>query len=170
MCGHSATDPALPPAGRLKTRPEFLAVRAGERRNGPYFLLELRDRGDGGAPRVGYTVTKRQGNAVERNRMRRRLREAVRLEGRSVMSPGHDYVLVGRRELLDVSFSRLTSALKARIEGPRATSDGRHRGKRAPEDGARERLRAERTPPDDSRPEGEAGPHERPPSRMRDGQ
>ena len=157
-------------AGRLKTRPEFLAVRAGERRNGPYFLLELRDRGDGGAPRVGYTVTRRQGNAVERNRMRRRLREAVRLAGQFAMRPGHDYVVVARRDALDASFSRLTSALKARIEGPRATTERGALPEAGSEDHARDRLRARKGPPEDRRPEGEASFHERRPSRMKDGQ
>ena len=159
-----------PTAGRLKTRPEFLSVRAGERRNGPYFLLELRDRGDGGAPRVGYTVTKRQGNAVERNRMRRRLREAVRLVGQFAMRPGHDYVVVARRDALDASFSRLTSALKARIEGPRARSDAGHRRESASQDDAPNPVRGRMSPPDDRRPEGEASFRESRPSRMEDGQ
>jgi ribonuclease P protein component len=109
-------------SGRLKRRADFLAVQKGERRKGPLFLLEVLDKRNGtgdeaGLPRVGFTVTKRQGNAVERNRIRRRLREAVRLAGQTAMQPGHDYVLVGRRDALHASFSRLTSALKDRIEG-----------------------------------------------------
>lgn len=109
------------PVERLKRRAEFLAVQKGERRKGALFLLELRERtGDaGGPPRVGFTVTRRQGNAVERNRMRRRLREAVRNGAADSMAPGHDYVIVARRDVLGASFSRLTSALKERIEGRR---------------------------------------------------
>ncbi|TPW28176.1 ribonuclease P protein component [Pararhizobium mangrovi] len=116
--------------GRLKKRSSFLAVREGERRRGPFFVLEVRDRGDGEAPRIGFTVTKRQGNACERNRIRRRLKEAVRLEGRFAMAEGHDYVLVGRREVLHASFSRLTSALKDRIEGRRERAARRGDGAR----------------------------------------
>ena len=105
--------------GRLRKRSEFLAVRKGERRKGPYFLLEVLDRRAGDeAPRVGYTVTKRQGNAVERNRIRRRLREAVRLQAGFDMKPGHDYVVVGRRDALTAPFGELTSSLAARISGP----------------------------------------------------
>lgn len=100
-------------------------MRRGERRKGPFFLLEVLRRDDDEAPRVGYTVTRKQGNSVERNRMRRRLREAVRLVGGFAMKPGHDYVLVARRDALDASFSRLTLALKDRIESPRRPEGGR---------------------------------------------
>ncbi|AMM85078.1 ribonuclease P protein component [Martelella lutilitoris] len=117
--------------GRLKTRPQFLAVQKGERRKGPLFLLEVLDRREPlEGPRVGFTVTKRQGNAVERNRMRRRLKEAVRLKGAFAMQPGCDYVVVGRREVLDVSFAMLADELESRIsKSPRT---GRSRKASAP--------------------------------------
>ena len=112
---------SIPPkktAGRLKSRPEFLAVREGERRKGPFFLLEVLDRqAPETGPRVGFTVTKKHGNAVERNRMRRRLREAVRLSADDAMKPGHDYVIVARRDVLSVPFDRLKRALVERIDG-----------------------------------------------------
>lgn len=102
--------------GRLKSRPQFLAVRDGEKRRGPLFLLEVLDRKDPESePRVGFTVTKKQGNAVERNRMKRRLREAVRQSGKFAMKNGHDYVIVARRELLSAPFAEMTSALSERI-------------------------------------------------------
>ncbi|MEA3536330.1 ribonuclease P protein component [Rhizobium sp. CC-YZS058] len=111
-------------AGRLKSRPQFLAVREGERRKGATFLLEVLDRGEAdAAPRVGFTVTKKHGNAVERNRMRRRLREAVRLKAATAMKAGHDYVIVARRDVLGIPFETLTGQLIARIEGRRG--DGR---------------------------------------------
>ena len=87
--------------GRMRKRAEFLAARKGRRLNGPLFFVEARDRGDGGEPRVGLTVTKKVGNAVERNRIRRRLREAVRLRAGADMAAGIDYVIVARRDLLD---------------------------------------------------------------------
>ncbi|MFB2549777.1 ribonuclease P protein component [Ensifer soli] len=103
-------------AGRLKSRPQFLAVRNGERRKGPFFVLEVLDRGAAAeAPRVGFTVTKKHGNAVERNRMRRRLREAVRLFAGDAMKPGHDYVVVARREVLAAPFAKLSKSLRDRI-------------------------------------------------------
>ncbi|NKN35040.1 ribonuclease P protein component [Agrobacterium sp. a22-2] len=104
-------------AGRLKSRPQFLAVREGERRKGKYFLLEVLDRAEPEtAPRVGFTVTKKHGNAVERNRMRRRLKEAVRVSAGFAMMPGHDYVIVARRDVLAAPFRQLVTQLHQRIE------------------------------------------------------
>ena len=104
------------PVGRLKSRPQFLAVRHGEARKGRTFLLEVLDRKDEAPPRVGFTVTKKHGNAVERNRMRRRLKEAVRLHAGFAMQPGHDYVVVARRDVLTAPFEKLVSELVQRIE------------------------------------------------------
>ncbi len=50
--------------------------------------------------RFGFTVTKKTGNAPERNRIRRRLREAVRRAGEGLEGIGGDFVLIGRREAL----------------------------------------------------------------------
>ena len=104
-------------------------MRQGERRRGPYFILEILDRkAPGEAPRTGFTVTKKQGNSVERNRIRRRLKEAVRLSGRFAMLPGHDYVFVGHRDALEASFEELTKALVTRIAS-RQKDKGRAPGK-----------------------------------------
>ncbi|TQN60164.1 MULTISPECIES: ribonuclease P protein component [Agrobacterium tumefaciens complex] len=117
--------------GRLKNRSEFLAVQAGEKRRGSTFLLEVLDRKTPETePRVGFTVTKRQGNAVERNRMRRRLKEAVRLSAGFAMKPGHDYVIVARRDVLDTAFPKIQSLLAERIEGtakPKRSQETRSR-------------------------------------------
>ncbi|MDB5523685.1 MAG: ribonuclease protein component [Rhizobium sp.] len=116
-------------AGRLKSRPEFLRVREGERRKGRFFMLEVLDRkAPDEAPRAGFTVTKKQGNAVERNRMRRRMKEAVRLSAQFAMQPGHDYVIVAHREALGAPFDELTNALVTRIAS-RQNSKGRTPGK-----------------------------------------
>lgn len=101
---------------RLKKRREFLAVRAGEKRRGRLFLLEVLDRAaPAQAPGVGFTVTKKVGNAPVRNRVRRRLREAVRLHAAAAMAAGHDYVVVGRREVLGAGFSVLAAELASRV-------------------------------------------------------
>jgi ribonuclease P protein component len=102
---------------RLRKRAEFLAVRGGEKRRGPLFLLEVLDREDAGPPRLGITVTKKTGNAVQRNRIRRRLKEACRVHAAAEMKPGSDYVIVGRRELLDAPFDRIKDELARRIRG-----------------------------------------------------
>ncbi|SJZ98306.1 ribonuclease P protein component [Consotaella salsifontis] len=123
--------------GRMKTRAEFLAARRGRRLNGPFFFVEALDRGDGREPRFGLTVTKKVGNAVERNRIRRRLREAIRLGAGAEMAVGHDYVIVARRDVLGVPFASLTKELGRRLahsgrnapRPPSGTSDRRPLGK-----------------------------------------
>ncbi|CAM5534285.1 ribonuclease P protein component [Aquamicrobium terrae] len=111
--------PAAKAPQRLLKRAEFLAVRRGEKRRGRLFLVEVLDRGDGGTPRVGYTVTKKVGNAVVRNRVRRRLKEAVRTGAAVGMAPGHDYVIVGRHDVLAAPFDQLRAELARRIHGTR---------------------------------------------------
>jgi len=118
----TTSDKTKSTVGRLKSRPQFLAVRKGEARRGRTFLLEVLDRKQPDEPpRVGFTVTKKHGNAAERNRMRRRLKEAVRTSAGFAMQNGHDYVVVARREVLGISFSDLTEQLAARIEGRQKT-------------------------------------------------
>ena len=90
---------------RLRQRADFLAVADGARVNSPAFTLQGRRRDDLGPIRVGFTVTKKNGNAPERNRIRRRLRQVVRLTDSMALRPHHDYVLVGRRAALSRDFS-----------------------------------------------------------------
>ena len=97
---------------RLRQRADFLAAAGGVKVSTPAFVLQARERGDGGAVRVGFTVSRKVGTAVERNRVRRRLKEAVRRSASRHMRPGHDYVIVGRRAALTVDFARLTGDLE----------------------------------------------------------
>ena len=60
------------------------------------------------AVRVGFTVSKKvHKRAVVRNRIKRRLREIIRREAREWLRPGHDYVIVARREALELTYARL---------------------------------------------------------------
>jgi ribonuclease P protein component len=99
---------------RLKRRAAFKAVAGGRRVSRPGFLLqalanEERAIGDK-APRFGFTVTKKLGNAVVRNRIRRRLKAAVaRAEDKAETAT--DYVVVGRRAALTLPFERLVTDL-----------------------------------------------------------
>jgi ribonuclease P protein component len=86
-----------PALGRLKKRAEFLRVAGkGRRAPMPGVVLQALDRSDGAPARVGFTVTKKVGGAVVRNRTRRRLREAARLVLRERPVSGYDLVLIGR--------------------------------------------------------------------------
>ncbi|HWP25012.1 MAG TPA: ribonuclease P protein component [Xanthobacteraceae bacterium] len=107
---------------RLRHRAQFLAAAAGTTAPETAFVLQARDRRDDGPPRVGFTVSRKVGNAVERNRVRRRLK-AIARRGQAAMRPGHDYVFVGRRAALDLPFERLAAELDRalrRIHGSRA--------------------------------------------------
>jgi ribonuclease P protein component len=92
---------------RLRQRADFLAAATGVRAPASGFVLQAVDRREDGPVRVGFTVSKKVGNAVERNRVRRRLREVIRLSSEARMRPGHDYVLIGRRAALELPFDRL---------------------------------------------------------------
>ena len=85
------------PATRLTKRAEFLLV-AGKGRKAPVpgLVLQSLPRGDDGPARLGFTVTKKVGNAVVRNRTRRRLREAARAVLAEAPVAGVDLVLIGR--------------------------------------------------------------------------
>ena len=81
----------------LKRRPEFLRVASrGRKAPTPGLVLQALLRDDEAPVRLGFTVTKKVGNAVVRNRTRRRMREAARLLLRDVQATGADLVLVGR--------------------------------------------------------------------------
>lgn len=112
---------------RLKTRAQFLAARRGRRLNGPYFFVEALAREDGEPARYGLTITRKVGNAVVRNRIRRRLHEAIRLTARADMADGFDYVIVARRELLDAPFETIGRELVRRFRKAAAPgSERRH--------------------------------------------
>jgi len=128
---------------RLRKRRDFLAVREGEKRRGALFLLEVRKRGESdflrgeskllpgdgwgksgniskaeasALSRIGFTVTRKNGNAVKRNRIKRRLREAVRIGGIEPET-ATDYVIVARPDILTAPFSLLTEELRRRFKG-----------------------------------------------------
>jgi ribonuclease P protein component len=101
---------------RLRQRADFLAVADGARVNSPAFTLQGRRRDDLGPIRVGFTVTKKNGTATERNRIRRRLREVVRLTDNMALQPHHDYVLVGRRAALARDFAAMLADFRTCLQ------------------------------------------------------
>ncbi|MGA8610726.1 MAG: ribonuclease P protein component [Xanthobacteraceae bacterium] len=100
---------------RLKRRTDFRASASGLRAPVSAFVLQARRRADAGGARVGFTVSRQVGNAVERNRVRRRLREIVRLATAGSMHEGHDYVLIGRRAALNLPFGEMIRELDAAL-------------------------------------------------------
>jgi ribonuclease P protein component len=109
---------------RLRQRADFLAAASGIKVPAAAFVLQARKRADDGPVRLGFTVSKKVGNAVERNRVRRRLREIVRLSGARRMQSGHDYVLVGRRAALKVPFDRMAQDFEGALRRMHAGRSG----------------------------------------------
>lgn len=106
---------------RLKKRGEFVrATRSGLHASAPGLVLQAYKRGEpecqAGPARVGFTTSKKVGNAVKRNRARRRLRALAETVLRPHARCGVDYVLVGRTATIDRSFADLARDLEQAIE------------------------------------------------------
>lgn len=111
----------------LRKRREFLRIRGGGRSSTHAFVLEGKPRpasNDGVSgerrtedrPRFGFTVTKRLGNAVRRNRIRRRLKAALGEVAKSAAKAHFDYVLIARPPAFDIQFEDLVSLLQKSFE------------------------------------------------------
>ena len=105
------------PAARLKRRAEFLLVAgSGRKAPAPGLVLQALSRGDDGPVRLGFTVTKKVGNAVIRNRTRRRLKEAARLLLAERPVAGVDLVLIGRDSTRKRNFVALQGDIRRALE------------------------------------------------------
>jgi ribonuclease P protein component len=113
-----------PEIERLRKRAQFLFVRAGARAARPTVLVEARRRADHGSIGLGLTASRKIGNAVIRNRARRRLREAARQLLPQHGLPGVDYVLVARQPTPDAPWPALLDDLQNALIRLRAALEG----------------------------------------------
>lgn len=105
------------PPETLKKRRDFLACARARRSVAPGLILQARARGDDGALRVGYTCSKKVGNAVVRNRAKRRLRAAAAEVLGTGGRAGWDYVLIGKAgATVERPFAGLTADLAKALE------------------------------------------------------
>lgn len=101
---------------RLKKRSEFLACAQAPSHAKGAVVVQARDRADGDPKvRVGFTATKRIGGAVERNRAKRRMREAARLVLPEHGRPGFDYVIIARGGTISRPWDRLLDDVKTAL-------------------------------------------------------
>jgi len=123
----------------LTKRADFLAANKGLRNARPGFVLLTRPNG-GQGQRYGITVTKKIGNAVVRNRMKRRFRELLRVALPEAGLLDHDHVLIGRAGGVERSFAtmqeELSKALQRACDGKGDAARGRRprRGNRPAKD------------------------------------
>lgn len=103
---------------RLTVRPQFLFVRGGlsERRRS-LVIQARRARSDDAAPVIGagFTATKKTGNAVKRNRARRRLKAAARQLLPCHGVPGADYVFIARMDTAEIGWQRLLDDMESAL-------------------------------------------------------
>jgi ribonuclease P protein component len=107
---------ALSPPDTFKRRADFLRMAArGRKIAKPGFVMQFCTTGGQLPVRAGYTATKKIGNAVVRNRARRRLKEAARLvlAGRDL--PGVELVLICRQETARLPFEKLCGGVEAAL-------------------------------------------------------
>lgn len=105
---------------RITERRDFLAANRGRRVPTPVFVLLTHDRGEGAPQRVGFTVTKKLGNAVARNRIKRRLRALAREMLPEHGVPHADHVLIARDAALTAPFEELRAHLSRALRKARA--------------------------------------------------
>jgi ribonuclease P protein component len=110
---------------KLRQRADFLAAAAGARVAAAAFVLQARRRDDDGPARFAFTVSRKVGTAVERNRARRRLKEVVRSFTMERVKPGHDYVLVARRAALTRPFVQMVEDLDGALRRVSSQQVGR---------------------------------------------
>jgi len=111
---------------RIKVRSDFVAASKAAWQARPGVVVQARNREDTPDIRAGFTATKKVGNAVIRNRAKRRLREAARLLLPLHGLPGHDYVFVARAGTPTRDWQALLDDVKAaliRLSRPRSTSE-----------------------------------------------
>lgn len=100
----------------LRRRQDFLAAASALVCAKRGCVVQARNRGDTEQPRIGFTVTKKLGNAVVRNRIKRRLREVVRTASALDLMAGHDYVFIGRAATALRDFDDLVRDVTSAVE------------------------------------------------------
>ena len=112
-----AVSPDFLLSDRLTQRKDFLRIAHAQRIHSTSFVLQFRDRKDDAPMRIGFTCSKKVGNAVARNKAKRRLREIARLIMPHNGQAGHDYVLIGRANVTaKTNFAAMQAELSVALQ------------------------------------------------------
>ena len=117
--GRKAASVSLSELQTLRGDKDFRRVLSEGRRRHLDGLVVVRSPGKPGPSRLGFVVSKRLGNAVERNRIRRRLRHAVKSQD---LQPGNDYVIIAKKQIAEASHQMLLDWIAMGVEGVRDDS------------------------------------------------
>ena len=117
---------AKPKITRIQKRADFLACAKAPHCARGAVLVQARARDDSPIVRAGFTATKRIGGAVERNRAKRRMREAARLILPDLAHPGFDYVFIARGGVTTRPWPRLLDDVKSALLRLAADRDRPH--------------------------------------------
>ncbi len=111
----------------IRKRADFLAARKGVRANAATLRIEtFKTDNTDSKPRLGLTVTKKNGNAVMRNRIKRRMRAAIICNGTGEMRAAHDYVFISRPNALNAPFDTLRHDVRTLIENSHKRLDDKN--------------------------------------------
>lgn len=118
--------------GRITARPDYLAVGgSGRKWVTPSFIMQALP-GVGEAPaKVGFTVSKKVGNAVQRSRAKRRLKEAARMQFPGHAPDGWSFVLIGRTAAIAYPFEKLQADMRWALAKLVANADLKTSGKKS---------------------------------------
>lgn len=110
--------------GRITARPDYLAVGASGRKwVTPSFILQALPGEEDAPARLGFTVSKKAGNAVRRSRARRRLKEAARFSFPGAAPLGWSFVLIGRSSATDYPFEKMQADMRWALAKLAANAD-----------------------------------------------
>lgn len=107
--------PTHHPITRITHRSDFLKAAKAAYQARPSVIIQARQRDDSEAVRSGFTASKKVGNAVARNRAKRRMREVARALLPELAKAGHDYVFIAKPATLEADFQALLDDAKAAL-------------------------------------------------------
>jgi len=116
----------FPDSRRVKARSDFLRLQGGARRvHSPHFVFLLGHRASG-ETRIGITVTRKIGNSVERNRIRRLVREVFR-KNLELFPEGHDVIVIARSDAASLDYGTVLAEVEAARGAMRAVAEKNRR-------------------------------------------